>query len=329
MTPGGGPVTARRFTAAWHALEPIGRDPRSGGYVRFAWTRTDAALRAWFAGEAAARGMACARDRNGNSWAWWGEPGTGAVVTGSHFDSVPDGGAYDGPLGVVSAFLAVDALRERGVRPSRPVAVVATSDEEGARFGVACAGSRLLAGTLDPDRARALRDADGTTLADAMRAAGADPGAIGRDDEVLQRIGSFVELHIEQGRGLVDAGAPVGIAGAIRPHGRWRLTFRGAADHAGTTRLPDRRDPMLPFAETVVAARRVAARLGAVATIGRVEVEPNATNAIPAAVRGWLDCRAAVEGTVRQAVAEITAAAAAAGAGVEALAAVLADLACR
>src|SRR3712207_3802913 len=110
---------------SWQELAPIGRDPSSGGYRRFAWTAADAELRAWFADRAAERGMACAADRNGNLWAWWGEPADGAVVTGSHLDSVPDGGAFDGPLGVVSAFLAVAELRSRGVRPRRPVAVVA------------------------------------------------------------------------------------------------------------------------------------------------------------------------------------------------------------
>jgi beta-ureidopropionase / N-carbamoyl-L-amino-acid hydrolase len=302
----------RRFTAAWTELEPIGRDPSTGGYRRFAWTRADLELRAWFADQAAARGMACEQDRNGNLWAWEGEPRPGAVVTGSHLDSVPDGGAFDGPLGVVSAFLAVDELRARGVRPVRPVAVVAFADEEGARFGVACAGSRLLTGVLEPDRARGLRDADGTTLAEAVRSAGADPAGLGRDDEALARIGVLVELHVEQGRGLVALDAPVGLATAIWPHGRWRCSFTGAADHAGTTRLADRRDPLLPFAATALAARELADRAGALATVGRVHVAPNGTNAVPSRVDAWLDARASDEDTLSRLVAEVTAAAAAA-----------------
>src|SRR6185312_5389503 len=160
-------------------------------------------------------------------------------------------------------------------------AVVNFTDEEGARFGVACIGSKLLTGALDPDRAWALADQEGTTVAEAMRAAGADPEALGRDDEALARIGTFVELHVEQGRWLVDHGAPVGVASAIWPHGRWRFGFRGEANHAGTTRLVDRHDPMLPFARTVLAARAAADDAGAVATIGRVRVLPNGTNAIP------------------------------------------------
>jgi N-carbamoyl-L-amino-acid hydrolase len=198
--------------------------------------------------------------------------------------------------------------------PTRPVAVVAFADEEGARFGVACAGSRLLTGALEPGRARALRDPDGTTLADAMRAAGADPLALGRDDEALRRIGAYVELHIEQGRGLVHAGEPVGMATSIWPHGRWRCRFEGAADHAGTTRIEDRHDPMLPFAATVLAARDIAARAGGLATIGRVQVRPNGTNAVAAGVDAWLDARAPSERTLTDVVDGITAAARAAAA---------------
>ncbi len=95
------------FGSMWADLAPVGRDPSTGGYRRSAWTAADAQLRSWFADRAAERGMPCAPDRNGNLWAWAGEPADGAVVTGSHLDSVPDGGAFDGPLGVVSAFLAL------------------------------------------------------------------------------------------------------------------------------------------------------------------------------------------------------------------------------
>ncbi len=158
--------------------------------------------------------------------------------------------------------------------PDRPVAVVAFSDEEGARFGVACIGSKLLTGALDPDAARALLDDDGVSLAEAMRSAGRDPGALGRDSATLDRIGCFVELHVEQGRGLVDSGAPVGLATAIWPHGRFRFTFTGEANHAGTTRLEDRHDPMLTYAETVLSARKRASLAGARATFGKVVVEP-------------------------------------------------------
>jgi N-carbamoyl-L-amino-acid hydrolase len=297
------------FDRMWADLAPLGRDATTGGYRRYAWTATDAVLREWFRGEAEQRGLEVVPDRAGNLWAWTADPdatGPGLVV-GSHLDSVPDGGAFDGPLGVVSAFAALDRLDRAAFR--RPVGIACFADEEGARFGVACAGSRLLTGALDPDRARSLTDDDGTTMAEAMTAAGQDPAALGRDDEALRRVGTFLELHVEQGRALVHDGAAVGVASSIWPHGRWRLDLRGRADHAGTTRLEDRRDPMLPFATTVLAARDLAQRAGGVATFGRVEVAPNGTNAIPARVDAWLDGRAPDEAGVTELVAGITAAA--------------------
>ncbi|HET6876419.1 MAG TPA: allantoate amidohydrolase [Jatrophihabitans sp.] len=301
----------RSFDAMWDALAPVGRDPRTGGYRRFAWTREDAALREWFAGEAAARGMDVILDRAGNQWAWLGDPdrdGPGLVL-GSHLDSVPDGGAFDGPLGVVSAFAALDALREQGNQASRPLAVVNFGDEEGARFGVACAGSRLITGVLAPERARALSDAEGIPMDEAMARAGADPDALGRDEATLRRIGTFVELHVEQGRGLVELGRPVAVGSAIRPHGRWRIDLPGEANHAGTTLMADRRDAMVSLAELVLAVRDAAEKYGGVATCGKVAVAPNGVNAIASHVTAWLDARHPEPDGARRIVADVAAAA--------------------
>ena len=129
--------------------------------------------------------------------------------------------------------------------------------------------------------------------------AGADPGLLGPDPGRLASLSAFVELHIEQGRALVDLGAPLGLATAIWPHGRWRCSFRGEPNHAGTTRMADRRDPMLPFAATVLEARRAADRYAGRATFARVAVQPNATNAIAARVDAWLDARAPDEAALR------------------------------
>jgi N-carbamoyl-L-amino-acid hydrolase len=297
----------------WSELADIGRNPATGGYRRFAWTRTDHDLRDWFIATAATCGLGVTVDRCGNQWAWWGDPDvTPGVVTGSHLDSVPDGGGYDGPLGVISAFAAVAALRDRGFVPDRPLGVVNFCDEEGARFGVACAGSRLLTGALGPDRALALRDTDGTTMAGALIAAGR-PTDLGRDDEALGRIGTFVELHVEQGRGLVDLDAPVAVAGGIWPHGRFRAELPGQANHAGTTRLDDRVDPTLAYARLILAARESARRHGAVATCGKVRIDPNGVNAIPSLVTAWIDSRGPVGDDVRAVVAELTALTEAAG----------------
>jgi N-carbamoyl-L-amino-acid hydrolase len=309
-------VTA--FDRLWPQILDIGRHAATGGYRRYAWSDADLTLREWFAGCAAQRGMDVEEDRNGNLWAWWMPPGwsgdpTDAFVTGSHLDSVPDGGAFDGPLGVASAFAAIDIVRERGVVPKVPVAVAAFSDEEGARFGVACIGSQLSTGALSAERARALRDVHGMTLDEAMTKAGRRPEHLGTDPRLAERVGVFVELHVEQGRALDLVDRPIAVASAIWPHGRWQFTFCGEANHAGTTRLADRRDPMLAYARLILAAREAAERRGSVATMGKVSVFPNGVNAIPSQVTAWLDARGPVPDRVRRLVAELAEQAEAAG----------------
>ena len=291
-------------TTHLHDIASIGRDATSGGYRRLAWTDADLTLREWFAGEAAVLGLDLEVDRNGNMWAWWGDASAGdAIITGSHLDSVPDGGNYDGPLGVASALEAVAELKRRGVQPRRPLAVACFTDEEGGRFGVACIGSRLAGGVLAPDRALALRDIDGVTFAEALTAAGRDPQALGAEPDRLARIGAFVELHVEQGRGLIDMNAAVGVGTAVLPHGRWRVDIAGQPNHAGTTLIADRRDPMMGLAVLIESARREAAERDSIfhaarATVGKVQCTPNAVNAIPSHVIGWLDARAQDEATL-------------------------------
>ncbi|GIJ52128.1 Zn-dependent hydrolase [Virgisporangium aliadipatigenens] len=301
-------MTPERFGALWRSLAHVGRDATSGGYLRYSFGDADLRCREWFTEEALDRDLSVETDRNGNVWAWWGDQrGSDAVVTGSHLDSVPHGGAYDGPLGVVSALLAIDVLRERGLSaPHRPIAVVVFAEEEGARFGVPCLGSRLMTGAIAPEQVRTLRDRDRMTYADGLLAADLDPDRFGPDTERLGRIGVFVELHVEQGKALVELDAPIGVADAIWPHGRWRITIDGAGDHAGTTRMSDRRDPMLTFAYGVLAANKEARLAGAHATVGRVAVEPGATNAIPSRVTAWLDARAADPSTLDAVVAAVS-----------------------
>ncbi|KAA2260994.1 allantoate amidohydrolase [Solihabitans fulvus] len=294
-------------------IAEVGVDRQRGGYSRHGFDRVELELREWFTAEAVKRGLDVRVDGNGNLWAWWGAPGPNAVVTGSHLDSVPGGGAFDGPLGVVSALAAVDALRARGFVPRRPFALLVFAEEEGGRFGVACLGSRLLTGRIDADAARRLTDPDGVTLADAVRSAGLDPAGLGRDAKALRDIGCFVELHVEQGRGLVDLAAPIGMASSILAHGRWRFSFSGEGNHAGATPIGDRRDPMLPASNVVLAARRAASTVdGARATVGRILPTPGGTNVIASSVDLWLDARAGDDATTRAVVAEITAAAEAA-----------------
>lgn len=287
------------FERMWADLAPIGRAASSGGYHRSPFAPAETELRAWFVEQCQARGLRVETDGFGNVVGWWDVADGGpALLTGSHLDSVPDGGAYDGPLGVVSALAAVDLLRGRGVTPARPLGVSVFVEEEGSRFGLACLGSRLATGAVSWERARELRDRDGVALGDVVE---------GGSSALLSGVGTFVELHIEQGRDLVDRGAAVGVAGEIWPHGRYRFEFAGQANHAGTTRMEDRADPMLTYAFTALAANKRARLAGQRATFGRVEVTPNGTNAVPSRVVGWLDARCSSEEALEQLVAEVTA----------------------
>ena len=290
----------------WAALAAVGRDPSSGGYRRGGWTPSERAATDWFLDQCAARGLTVESDGIGNLVAWWTPDGSGAgapgVVTGSHLDSVIDGGAFDGPLGVVSALAAVDLLRASGFSPSVPLGVGAFVEEEGSRFGMPCLGSRIAAGVLPASKALALKDRSGVSLADALAEAGTDPAGVG-PSPLLARMGTFVELHVEQGRALT---APVGVASSIWPHGRYRFTFTGEANHAGTTLMEDRHDPMLTYAMTALAANKQARLAGARATFGRLSVEPNGTNAVPSQVIAWLDARAGSAEVLESLLAAIT-----------------------
>ncbi len=303
-------------TGLLKAIEDIGRDARRGGYSRPVYSDAELTLREWFVAEATARGLEVSTDANGIMWAWWDLANTaadaagrqasrvGALVTGSHLDSVPGGGAFDGPLGVASALAAYDVLVAREasgtLTRSRAMAIAVFPEEEGSRFGVACLGSRLLAGAIDPVRALNLQDSDGNTFADVVAAHGLDPDRMGRDEATLARIGDFVELHVEQGKGLnseahtdsAGRGPAIAVGNSILGHGRWRLRFSGQGNHAGTTLMTDRADPMIAAAQTIVSVRAIAsAQNNARATVGRVELIPGGTNVIASVVDLWLDVR--------------------------------------
>ncbi|MCA4132910.1 allantoate amidohydrolase [Arthrobacter sp. M4] len=274
------------------SIKDVGRDAVRGGYSRAVYSTAELDLRAWFIEQAQQRGLAVETDRNGIIWAWWGKPQDGALVTGSHLDSVPGGGAFDGPLGIASALAAVDILQSRGTEPRRSLAITVFPEEEGSRFGVACLGSRLLTGAIDVDKALNLRDGDGNTFADVAKGNGLDPRHMGPDSEALGRIGDFVELHVEQGRGLGENGPAIAVGSSILGHGRWKLSIHGQGNHAGTTLMADRADPMVAAGQIIVAVRDTAARQpDARATVGRLTPVPGGTNVIASRVDMWLDAR--------------------------------------
>lgn len=287
----------------------VGRDPRRGGYSRFTFSDADLELREWFMAEASRRSMDVEIDRNGAIWAWRPGPGgalDGAIVTGSHLDSVPGGGQFDGPLGIASALVAVDVLDIRRRSFDRPLAVVVFPEEEGARFGQACLGSQLMTGALSPQAALACRDVDGISLAEALRRSGIDPARSGRDDEAIGRIRAFVELHVEQGRGLIDLHQPVAIGSSIIGHGLWRLIVSGQGNHAGATVMSQRRDPLVAASIIVKMVRDAACEVpDARATVGRIQPVPGGTNVIASRVEVWLDVRHPDDDTAKVLVATI------------------------
>lgn len=289
----------------------IGRDPVRGGYSRHVYEPAELELREWFRRTSAGLGLEVETDRNGNIWAHWGGGG-GAIAIGSHLDSVPGGGAYDGPLGVASSLAAVSALMEEGFVPARPVTIAAFGEEEGSRFGIACLGSKLMTGALSGTTVAALTDDAGVTYAEACGSDGIDPAGLGRDEERLASLAAFVELHVEQGIGLADLDSPVAVASSILAHGRWKLVFSGEGNHAGATRMRDRRDPVAAMAAAVLAAQRIASAHdgadSARATIGRLTPIPGGTNVIASRVDAWLDVRGDTDPQTRALLEEILAA---------------------
>lgn len=276
-------------------IEAIGTDPHRGGYSRPVYSSAELELREWFIAHAERRGLDVDVDGNGIIWAWWHVPSRardGAILTGSHLDSVPGGGAFDGPLGVASALVAVDVLRQRGVVPAKPIVIGVFPEEEGSRFGVACLGSRLLSGAITPDKALALRDTSGDSFADVLARNGVDARGIGADPAVMASIDCFVELHVEQGRALVDLSQPVAIGSSILGHGRWKVTILGEGNHAGTTLMSDRHDPLVAAARMISAIRSIARETkGARGTVGRLQPIPGGTNVIASSVEFWIDVR--------------------------------------
>ena len=239
----------------------------------------------------AARGATVRRDAAANLFARF--PGQGeTILVGSHLDSVPEGGRFDGALGVLCAVEAVESLVDAKVRTRRPIEVVAWSDEEGARFGVGLFGSTAVFGRLAPGVGER-RDRDGISIAEALRALGeqGDPAAARRDPKELA---AYLELHIEQGPRLETAGLALGIVSDIVGIYHARVTIRGRADHAGATVMTARADALAAASEVVLAVEQIAGeRPDSVGTVGEIAVRPGAKNVVPGECVFSLDLRAA------------------------------------
>jgi beta-ureidopropionase / N-carbamoyl-L-amino-acid hydrolase len=291
-------VSRERFLRWFSELADIGRT--DAGWNRVAWTPLEVEAQEWFRGAAQSIGLEVRKDGAGSLWAVTPGAGDGPYVcAGSHVDTQPDGGAYDGALGVVCALEAVAAVLESDAPRSQPLAVISFVDEEGARFRTACFASRAIAGELDVD---AVLDAMG----DAPKIHGVTRESLLASRGELRRVGSFLEVHVEQGKALVDRGQALGIADVLAPRSRYRALFEGESNHAGTTPMAGRRDALVEAARFILAVDEAArARPGAVATVGRVEVTPGSTNSIPGRATCTLDVRAPAVETVEDLVAEL------------------------
>jgi allantoate deiminase len=287
-----GEIDADRLWSRLSELAEIGKS-EGGGVTRLSFTEEERAAKDLVASYMREAGLAMREDVAGNLFGRReGRVGDAPVVlTGSHVDSVRNGGDFDGPLGVLGAVEALQTMDERGVETERPVEVVAFTDEEGARFSFGMVGSRATAGTLTPEHLTN-EDENGVSIAEAMRASGLDPGRI---DEAARAPGSvyaYVELHIEQGRILEAEDLPVGVVTGIAGPAWLRFTLAGEAAHAGTTPMNLRRDALAAAAAMIGRIEREAARTGtSVGTVGQLELSPGGINIVPGQVSFSLDLR--------------------------------------
>lgn len=282
----------------WRRIETLSRftDP-ARPWTRRAFTPLHAASREWLAGEFAAAGLTVSLDAGGNLIGRrdGAEPGLPPLVSGSHCDTVPEGGRFDGIAGVLAALEFAHALADAGETLRHPLEVIDFLSEEPSDYGVSSVGSRAFAGRLSAEQL-ALADAAGETLATAIARAGGDPAALAKPLRRPNSTAAYVELHIEQGRVLESANVPIGVVSSIVGIRRLAITVTGRTDHAGTTPMAERRDALVGAAKVIGAARDLAARMTGdpdyvVATVGHLTVSPNAANAVPGMVEMILDLR--------------------------------------
>jgi allantoate deiminase len=304
-----GPINARRILERIEAL--AGCSAEDGALTRIFLTPQHRAANRLVAGWMREAGLEPRSDAIGNVIGRYeGErPGLPCLMLGSHLDTVRNAGRFDGMLGVVTAIECVEALHRAGARLPFALEVIGFADEEGVRFQSTLLGSRAVAGTFDSDVLKAT-DAEGVSMADAMRAFGLDPARIHEAARSRADVLAYVELHIEQGPVLEREGLPVGIVTAINGAARFMVEIIGEAGHAGTSPMLGRRDALPAAAEAVLAVERICGgRPDLVGTVGRISALPGALNVIPGAAQLSVDVRspddterAAAEHTIENAI---------------------------
>jgi len=309
VTPGSGPAareagepdltsleaTAQRISEMLSAIGAVGAGP-AGGVSRLAYTEPERSAHRLAAIWLAELGLQVREDPAGNTIADdpTADDTTPRIVLGSHLDSVPRGGNFDGVAGVVAAVEVVRAFQVSRRRLAHPLRVVCFAGEEGARFGETCIGSKAIAGLLPPSALNELTDGQGLTLGQAMRNVGLDPAHLSEARWSSRDAATFLELHVEQARILEDQGVPLGLVDAIAGSTRLLLTVQGQADHSGGALIRDHGDALVAAAEIVLAvesAGREPANHGMRAIVDHMAVEPNSLTTIAGLVRLAIDVR--------------------------------------
>ena len=298
-------IDADELQAHIDQLGSIGRHPEGGlyrGLYDDAWAEAMALVRGWLE----EIGLETRVDAVGNLYGRLAGKATGDVVmTGSHVDTVKQGGKYDGALGIHAAIAAVKALSEAHGQPERPLEVLVTCEEEGSRFPCNFWGARAIVGAIQPQETDRILDADGDTIGAAMRQRGLDPARISEAER--QDVAAFIESHIEQGAILESEGYPLGVVSTITGQRQLRVLLKGRQDHAGTTPMDLRKDAVAGAAAIIERVTSEASAMGrpAVATVGRIVARPGAINVVPAECEFSIDARHSEPNPLRQLLSSI------------------------
>jgi hydantoinase/carbamoylase family amidase len=286
-------VNVERVLTDLHELAAASGGDHAGAR-RLAWSPDWTVAREWLLGKLAEiEGVSVDRDEAGNLWAQLRGDGStdGFVIVGSHIDAVPSGGWLDGALGVMAALEVLRTLAAGADPPPITVRLVDWADEEGARFGRSLVGSSAVAGTLDPDDVRGLRDASGTTLEDAMASVGVDLDGASAATARLDGARAYLEFHIEQGPVLLDSGRLASAVSGTFGDERYLISFSGQSAHAGSTPMHLRRDTLAAAASAALEIREVGIRHGGVTTVGAITSQPVVITAIAGESEMMLDLR--------------------------------------
>lgn len=286
-------INKERVSRRLSELGEIGKNQETGGLTRHAFTKEDRLAKDLVAKYMKEAGLTVREDAVGNVIGHRNgrNPQAPVVLTGSHIDTVCDGGKYDGSLGIIGALEVLQTFNEQGIETEHPIEVYAFNDEEGSRFSFSMFGSRGVIGDLKRKDLE-MKDKNGITVAEAMKAQGFDPERINEADRSREAIKAFIELHIEQGKVLESHNLSVGIVSGIVNELWIKCTVQGEAGHAGATPMSMRHDALVAAAEMVQVVDREAKKTGTtVATVGRLSVLPGGINIIPGTVQFTLDLR--------------------------------------